>query len=105
MARIEQSPIYLISKTKAGYSLNTIYRALGWRVSSQNAVRFNRYWYPLYDARKLKKFLKTKQKKRQAMLVAEGKIISFSNFVELPFIKEWDKPIGRYRSFSMGGFQ
>ncbi|HCW69919.1 MAG TPA: hypothetical protein DHR80_22475 [Thalassospira lucentensis] len=107
----QQKPLYVLEKSidGTGFVLNEVKRVSGYKVSNDGktyvpAVRYERHWYPLYDPKKLKTFINVKRRRdRRNVFYVDGVRHFKADFKMLPFIKEWDLPLCKYRTFGPGG--
>ena len=103
MPHYGQEEIYEMNKVGDTYELWSIYRVLGYRIrGGPPVVRHERYWQPVYDEKQLKKFIKIKRRMRGAKFLVNGVPLT-SSFKPKPFVKLWEKSVGRYNTFGPGG--
>lgn len=104
MPRIEQSPIYLVMKSESGYALKKIHRSLSYSKDGKDVARFERMWFIVYEAHKLLPLLRSQGKKRRRITTIDGVDVVTKEISAMQFIKDWDTPVGRYKTFSEGGW-
>ncbi|WP_340152141.1 hypothetical protein [uncultured Sneathiella sp.] len=106
-----QKPLYVMEKARdgTGYVLTEIRRVQQYKVSNKQltyipAVRYDWNWYPVYDAKKLKRYVDVKRRKsRRNIFYVNGTPHLKADFKMLPYIKCWDQPLGLYKTFGPDG--
>lgn len=103
MPHCGQEEIYEMKKVGNTYELWSIYRSMGYRVrGGPPVVRYERYWQPVYTEKDLKKFIRVKRRKPGVKFLVNGVPLAAS-FKPKPFLKLWEKSVGRYNTYGPGG--
>ena len=96
-------PLYEVSRFGRIYYLRKIRRVPLKLVNGTDVVRYERHVQPVHSKESLKKFMGVKKRMAHSRFNYLGREFRQSDEL-LPFIKTWEKNLGRYATFGVGGW-